>query len=84
MFPPMLADRIRAATDAGNRLYSINEYVEEHRLTKFLILDDSEEEFPSGMKDLVICNGNTGVTDTTVKQRIRDFLHGSGDIASAR
>jgi hypothetical protein len=66
MFSSELASRIRGATVGGARFHSIQAYVEAHRLSKYLILDDAPEEFPSDLQALVVCHPERGIDSPEV------------------
>lgn len=74
MLPQELRSRVREVTGYGPRYNSIMEYVEAHKLRKYLILDDSPEEFPLGLQALVVCYPERGIDSPEVKERVIRFL----------
>lgn len=48
-------------------------------VTDFLILDDQIEEFPaSPPPELILCGAGTGISDPSIRARVRDWLQGDG------
>ena len=73
-FPEPLRHRIIAVTRGFGRYHSIIDYVCEHGIEKFLVLDDAKLEFPEGWPNLVHCDGQTGISAEIVQQSVIDFL----------
>ncbi len=78
MFPESLRERIVACTQGMGRFESIRLYVAEHALTDFLVLDDIADFFPADWPNLLLCAGESGISDPLVQARLRDFLAAAG------
>lgn len=73
-FPAPMQARIIGVTEGGGRHPSIVDYVETHGIADFIVLDDAPQEFPPAWPPLLACDGNTGIPDQAILQRIRDFI----------
>ncbi len=78
MFPESLRARIVACTQGRGRFDGIRLYVAEHALTDYLVLDDIAEFFPPDWPNLLLCTGETGISDPLVQARLRIFLAAAG------
>ncbi len=76
-FPESLRARIRGCTRGTGRFDGIRQYVAEHALTDFLVLDDIADFFPAGWPNLLLCAGETGISEPLVQARLRAFLAAS-------
>lgn len=74
LLPSELAKRVVAVTIGGNRYKSILDYVEDAKVRDYIILDDSADEFPIGCGDLLLCDGNTGISSPEIQKQLKNFL----------
>lgn len=73
-FPESLRARISGCTLGMGRFEGIRQYVEEHAITDFLVLDDIADFFPPDWANLLVCAGETGISDPLVQAKLREFL----------
>lgn len=73
-FPESLRARIRGCTRGMGRFEGIRQYVAEHAITDFLVLDDIADFFPADWPNLLLCAGETGISDPLVQAKLREFL----------
>lgn len=71
--PDPLAEKIVGITGdahvgAHARYQEILAYVKRHRCVDWRALDDSRFEFPSGVPELILCDGATGLDDRVLLQ----------------
>jgi HAD domain in Swiss Army Knife RNA repair proteins len=76
-FPSSLRDRVVGTTAGGDRYRSIMDYVQEHAVERFAVLDDVSEAFPPNWPHLIVCDPLQGVGDPAVQARILAFLEGA-------
>ena len=73
-FPESLRSRVGGCTAGMARLDGILQYVAEHGITDFLVLDDIADFFPPDWPHLLLCAGEVGISEPRVLAGIRDFL----------
>ncbi len=73
-FPAPMQHRIAGVTKGGDRYQSILDYVEDHGIGRFAVLDDLPGAFPAGWPYLIVCPRDRGVSDVDVQDKIRRFL----------
>jgi hypothetical protein len=76
-FPSEMQERIIAVTEGIEPYDSILSYIEEHRVGRFVVLDDSWERFPPRWIDegiLIPCDTGSGLSAPGVIQRVRRFV----------
>ena len=69
-----LGSRFRGTTVAKLRFESIRQYVAEHGITDYRILDDTPQLFPADLPALIACDPNKGVSDAWVQEQLRRWL----------
>ena len=69
-----LTERFAGSTPRGPRWESIAWVITQNRLRNFRILDDSAEDFPPALPELILCDENEGIADALVQTRIREWL----------
>jgi len=71
-----LGERVKcAATPRLPRWEAIQRHVIANaEISDYRILDDSQQEFPAELPELILCAPNRGVSDPAVQQKIRDWL----------
>ena len=74
LFPDSLRERVTGCTRGLGRFEGIREYVEEHAIGDFLVLDDIADFFPPDWPNLLVCAGETGISDPVVQAKLRLFL----------
>lgn len=77
LLPSELAKCVVAVTIGSNRYKSILDYVEDAKIRDYIILDDSADEFPIGCGELLLCDGNTGISSTEIQKQLKNFLKSS-------
>lgn len=73
-FPQSLRPRIAACTQGMGRYEGIRDYVEKHAIADYLVLDDIADFFPEDWPNLLLCAGETGISDSRVQEKLRTFL----------
>ncbi|MBF6631731.1 MAG: hypothetical protein ITG01_11345 [Comamonas sp.] len=58
----------------GARDEAIREYVREHSIEDFAVLDDVANFFPGSWPQLILCNRALGISDLAVQRRLKDWL----------
>lgn len=58
----------------GARDEAIREYVSEHAIEDFAVLDDVAKFFPGSWPQLILCNPALGIADLAVQRRLKDWL----------
>lgn len=74
MLPSELGKRVVGVTVGNFRYESILTYVDEQKVVNYAILDDAADEFPNNCIELLLCNGNKGVSSLEVREKLMDFL----------
>jgi hypothetical protein len=74
--PLSLRSRLFGITEGMGRYPSIIEHVKAHQISSFIVIDDLCNMFPSQWHDreLVMCDGRTGLSAPKVRQQIAVFL----------
>ena len=75
-FPAVMQPRIVGVTDGRERHQSILNYVCLNDVTRFAVLDDSQEAFPKNWPNLIVCDSQRGINDDVVLSQIRRFVEG--------
>ena len=75
-FPAVMQPRIVGVTDGRERHQSILNYVCMNDVTRFAVLDDSQEAFPKNWPNLIVCDSQRGINDDVVLSQIRRFVEG--------
>lgn len=72
MLPKYLASKVVGVTplDTFDRYPSILEYIDNHQVTDYVIVDDDKYAFPLGLATLVLCDSNTGLSDPDVEGKL--------------
>jgi hypothetical protein len=76
-FPIEMRRYIVDATVGKDPFESILNYVSQHRVSAFIVLDDCWERFPTSWIDsgiLLPCRPGSGVSDPDIRERIKRFL----------
>lgn len=73
-FPESVRARVSGCTRGMGRLEGILQYVEEHAIKDFLVLDDIADFFPADWPHLLLCAGEAGISDPRVQEKLREFL----------
>ncbi|WP_313603022.1 HAD domain-containing protein [Comamonas jiangduensis] len=58
----------------GARDEAIREYVSEHAIEDFAVLDDVAKFFPGSWPQLILCNPALGISDLAVQRSLKDWL----------
>ncbi len=74
MLPRKLGARAVGITEGENRYEGILAYVSANRLETYIILDDMADEFPANCKELILCDGGSGISDQEIQEKILRFL----------
>ncbi len=82
-FPQSLRARVSACIRGTGRLEGILKYVTEHEITDFLVVDDMADFFPADWPYLLLCAGETGISDPGVQAQLREFLAAGGPRTTA-
>ncbi len=70
-----LGERVIGATPAGNRLESIEKWLDEHpEVVSFRILDDVGGDFYRRPEELILCDPSFGITDPKAQRQLRSWL----------
>lgn len=72
-----MAKRVVAVAIGSNRYKSILDYVEDAKIRDYIILDDSADEFPIECGELLMCDGNAGISSTEIQKQLKNFLKNS-------
>ena len=75
-FPAVMQPRIVGVTEGRERHQSILNYVCMNDVTRFAVLDDSQEAFPKNWPNLIVCDSQRGINDDVVLSQIRRFVEG--------
>lgn len=73
-FPESVRARVSGCIRGMGRLEGILQYVEEHAIADFLVLDDMADFFPADWPHLLLCAGEEGISDPRVQAKILEFL----------
>ena len=69
-----LGSRFKGTTVAEQRYESVQQYVADHGITDYRILDDAHFLFPVDLPELIACDPARGVSDPAVQAKIRHWL----------
>ncbi|MEG0936415.1 HAD domain-containing protein [Comamonas sp.] len=68
------------AVRKGNRDEAIKEWLEQHSIQDYVILDDVAKFFPGVWPRLILCNSALGISDPAVQQKLQLWIQGEHSI----
>ena len=72
-----LGEHFSGVRPRATRYESIRWLVQQNRLRDFRVIDDAPSEFPRGLRELIVCDSERGISERAVQNQIRHWLQGT-------